>query len=376
MKNNIAILTDFTGYDEAYALNQCVRNIIKMLTRHNYHPLLIVRKGANIHRLQDYDYCTKTIVVDGGRGGNNRVEVDNKCEDEIQHIHDQLRKVLKNINLVFTHDLLMQPNQWKYHVAARRLAKERPDIRWLHTVHSLTNMKQWQAHKELDGKFPNSKLWTYSQPEIMAKRYCYDLSETVTLPAPVDFLEFMHPISQDIARPLMTADFIICYPCRLDRGKRPEKAIKIGIELVNRGYDTKVILINSYSNQGDKKQYREELRELAKVDLILTSDYQGLEIRTPRQIVMDLLQVADILVQPSVTESYSRVTCEAAWSNCLLVLNDKIPIFQDYNALWLSDENLIDKIISQSDNHRFMRQERSLEALWLQLKEEINGRYI
>ena len=130
----IAILTDFTGYDNAYALNQCVRNNIKMLTRNGYHPLLLVRKGANTRQ-----YHTRTVAIDGGRGGTNRIEIDDQSEDEINLIHNQLKEALKDISFVFTHDLLMQPNLWKYHVAARRLAKERQDIRWLHSVHSLAS---------------------------------------------------------------------------------------------------------------------------------------------------------------------------------------------------------------------------------------------
>ena len=93
---------------------------------------------------------------------------------------------------------------------------------------------------------------------------------------------------------------------------------------------------------------------------------------------MDLFQLSDIIIQPSITESYSRVVCEAAWNGCLLVLNDRVPVFNNYNAIFLSDKDLIDKIILQIENnpvltsHRLMRQERSLEAIWPQLKNVIH----
>ena len=156
---DIAILTNFTGYDEAYALNQCVRNIIKMLTRNGYKPRLIMRGDVDVFALKTQVYVGAEIVTI------------NPSKD----IYPQLKPLLENVDFVFTHDLLMQRDLEAYEIAARQVANELPHIRWLHTVHSFATMRKVYS------QFPNSLLWAYSQAERLEKKYHL---ESVTIPAP------------------------------------------------------------------------------------------------------------------------------------------------------------------------------------------------
>lgn len=408
----VAILTDFRGYDVAYGLCQFVRNEIKLLTRNGYTPRLILRAGYKEDVCQEAYAGAELVSIAPGQTGSNKVRVDGNSDQDIERIHNQMREVLDGVGLVITHDLIFQANLWKYHVAARRYAKERPDLQWLNVVHSSsvlgTAEKAGPFKNELAGKFPNSRLWVFSREHITryGGLYGYEIDEIVVLPPPLDFLEDMDLLSRHIIQDhdLMRADIIIVYPCRLDRGKQPGVVIEIAAELRDMHHDARVVLVNSYSNAGDKKIFREELRKQAKardVPLVLTSDYDEFRVRVPHQVVMDLLELGDILIQPSTTESYSRVLCEAAWKGCGMMLNFDLPMFREYDGLAMFGKfsstvdvltggagetstqyadragymrHLAANIAYWMENypmlkmHALMRKERSLEALWPKLQ--------
>lgn len=416
----LAILTNFRGYDEAYGLCQFVRNEVKLLTRNGYTPRLILREGYKLDECRTAYSGVEFHCIDPGQTGSNRVKVDADSETDIQRLHEQLRDVLDGVGLVITQDLIFQANQWKHHVAARRLARERPDLRWLHVVHSAsvlnTSEKVGRYQNELQGKFPNSLLWTFTRESVerMGGLYGYEVDEIVVIPPPLDFVDDMHPISQSIIQEhdLMHADIIIVYPCRLDTGKRPGIVIEIADELRKMHYDARVVLVNSYSNAGAKMEFRDELRQQAHradVPLVLTSDAVGCKVRTPHQVVMNLFELGDVLIQPSSTESYSRILCEAAWHGCTLVLNYDLPLFREYEGLATMGKfsssidvhtgqpgettteygnrqdymrGLAAKIAYHMENdrtlklHRMMRQERSLEAIWPKLQAVIEGEWV
>jgi len=417
MMKKIAILTDFRGYDQAYGLCQFVRNEIKLLMRNDYMPKLILRDGYRQDECQAAYNLTEFHSIDPGTTGTNRVEVDDNSEEDINRLYMQLCDVLGDTQIVITHDLIYQANSWKQHVAARRLAKRRPDLKWLHVVHSSsvlnTAEKTDKYSQELKGKFPNSLLWTFTNESIdrVGGLYGYEVDEIVVIPPPLDFLEYMHPVSQQIIQEhdLMHADIIIVYPCRLDRGKQPEVAIEITAKLREMHYDARMVLVNSYSNAGAKALFRDELKQQAhslNVPLVLTSDVTECRVRTPHQVIMNLFELGDVLIQPSLSESYSRILCEAAWHGCALVLNYDLPLFREYtgvasfgkfsscidintgqpgetNTVYSNREaymhGMAAKIAYHIENdstlklHRMMRQERSLEAIWPKLQAIIEG---
>jgi glycosyltransferase involved in cell wall biosynthesis len=412
----VAIVTNFRGYDPAYGLCRYVKNLVKILVRGGYKPRLIVRKGFD-HRKADNYSGAEIVEIDPGKTGANRVRVTEQSEQEIIALENQLYEALKDRQVAFTHDLIFQKDLWKYHVAARRLTKRLTRLQWLHVVHSAsllnTASKTKQYRRELKGKFPNSRLIIFDREATnrYGTTYQYEVNEMVVIPVPVDFISGFHPLTKEIIKVnnLMRADIIIVYPCRLDRGKQPDIVIEVAAELVKAGFDTRVILANSYSNAGDKAAFREELRRQAKkasVPLVLTSDYDEARVRTPHQVVMDLFELGDILIQPSRSESYSRILTEAAWKRCGLVLNFDLPIFRQYNG-----EALLYKFSSDVDTgtgmfgsteseykdreaymrhvaagvahlminnsslslHRLMRQERSLEGVWPRYWAAIEG---
>lgn len=368
--------------------------------------IVVVNAGFN----DDEAYKPARLVrVDPGQTGSNTVEVTDQSGAEIEHLTKQLLDALIGVGVVLTHDLIYQPNQWKYHVAARRVAKERPDIKWLHWVHSATDMgvreQTGPYQRELVGPFPNSKLVVMHQEERMRKlaAFGYLPHQSVIIPNPLDITEGYDPIARRIIEDngLCYADVVLFYPCRLDRGKQPHILVEIAEGLISLGLDARVIIADFHSTAGDKAVYRAEMREqaaMAGVPLVFTSDYA--EYAMPHQAVMDLFDFADVLVHPSKSESDPLILQEAMWKRCGLVLNFDLPLFRTLSdgmahlfkfsscvdvATGMIGETNTDytdrksymKMIAgvvayeiQNDphllNHARVRKERSLEAVWEQ----------
>jgi GT2 family glycosyltransferase/glycosyltransferase involved in cell wall biosynthesis len=330
-----AILTDFIGHDPAYSLCRVVRDQVEMITRIGGYALdVVVNQGFNDDEL----YTPARIIrVDPGRGANNTVEVTEESEAEIEHLTKQLLEAFIEVGVVLTHDLIYQPNQWRWHVAARRVARQRPDLQWLHWVHSATNMdvaeQTGQFAKELRGPFPNSRLVVMHSEERLRKMqaYGYEPHQTVIVPNTLDIAADYHPIARQVIEKgnLWHADCVIVYPCRLDRGKQPHILIEIAAELIRMHVDTRVVIVDFHSTAGDKEIYRNEMRQqaqLAGVPVQFTSDIEPYLI--PHQAVMDLFDFADMFVHPSKSESDPLILQEAMWKRNGLILNFDLPLFR------------------------------------------------
>ena len=397
----VAILTDFINHDPAYSLCAVVANQAKMLHMGGYEFKVLTRASfAAPYEMQ---------VLDPGETGSNVVNITSKSASEIDSLTEQLRSALVGIDVVLTHDLLCQANMWKYHVAARRIARERPDLRWFHWVHSgsSTDISD-QAGRFLAGPrgtFPHSRLVVFHDEEAMRKRaaFGYEMHETMIIPNPIDFTEDYHPVALRAIEKggLWDTDIIAVYPCRLDRGKQPHIIIEVFAELRAMGWDARIVIVDFHSTSGDKAVYRESMKRQAdstSVPLLFTSELgKDTSYHVSHRAVMDLFDFADVMVHPSQSESDPLVLPEAAWKRCGLVLNFDLPLAR----MW-QNRALLYKFSSNVDvatgmpgrtnteygdrrsymrhvaggiaymmgndpvllNHARMRKERSLKAVW------------
>jgi glycosyltransferase involved in cell wall biosynthesis len=329
----VAILTDFTGYDPGYSLCGVVVNQCKILKRLGYSPTLFVRREFDIEQAGHYGVNIQPL--DPGQTGSNTVEIGPETEGEISNLYRQMAQHLPKFEVILSHDLIFQPNLFKYQVAARRLAKELTQLKWLHWVHSGTSMnitrRAGPYRGEISGKFPNSRIVAFHAEEVSRKAsaYGYERDEVVITPNPIDFTEDYHPLAKEVisrAR-LWDLDAIIIYPCRLDRGKQPHIVIEIVDKLIEMGVRAKAVIVDFHSTGGDKAAYRETMRG---PNVFFTSEIEPYAM--PHKAVMDLIEFADVLVHPSMSETDSLVTLEAAWKRCGLVLNYDLPRFREFEA--------------------------------------------
>jgi glycosyltransferase involved in cell wall biosynthesis len=402
-----AILTDFISHDPAYSLCSVVANQLKMLADEDV--TLFVRKGFNIKDTPEgyLGPTQKLVVLDPGKTGSNTVEVTAESEAEIVALEHQLEEHLADIDVVLTHDLIYQANMWKYHVAARRYATKQSKKRWLHWVHSSTDLgtarQTGRFANELAGRFPNSRLVAMHEEEVNRKggMFGYERDQVVIVPNPLDIMEDYHPTTQAILKgkgsSAWQADIVIVYPARLDRGKQVEVIGEIGEALNLQGWNTLVFICDFHSTGGDKVNYRDEMKAKYGGFMTFVSDYgKETSYRVPHKVVMDLFDWADVFVHPSRSESDPLIVPEAAWKRNLLVLNFDLPVFRQYDGRALfgkfsSNIDVTNGLVGETNttyanrkdymagqakaiaymvqqdpvlrNHRVVRQTRSLEAV-------------
>lgn len=338
----IAILTDFCVHEQAYSLWIVSLSQMQMITDAGLACKLIVRQGFNA------DACppgVEVVEVDPGPIGNNVVEVTDRSAEEIAHLQGQLETILADVSVVLSHDLIYAANLWKYHIACRRIAKERTDLHWYHWVHSATDLgvaaQTKEFRHELTGRFPRSTLIVMHEEEAIRKRasFGYDQHSTALVPNPINLTDGYHPAVLEMidAGDLWNADIIAVYPCRLDRGKQPHVIVEIFAELVRLGWNAVVVIVDFHSTGGDKAVYRDEMKAMARdrgAKVLFTSDlaYPEANYHLPHKAVMDLFEFGDILIHPSMSESDPLIIPEAAWKRCLLMLNFDLPVFRLYQG--------------------------------------------
>ena len=109
-----------------------------------------------------------------------------------------------------------------------------------------------------------------------------------------------------------------------------------------------------HSLAGDKKTYREELKQTAtdwgldETELTFMSEFEpAYSSGAPNSAVREMLSLSNLFVMPSKSESYSYVTQEAGIMGNLLVLNHDFPPFWDIygkNALYFQFSSNMDKM--------------------------------
>ena len=390
----VAILSDLVNFDPAYSICRVIADQCKMLSRHGYKPRLLVRQW--LRHTHDAAYEAEIVELDHGDDiGDNKVHVTGVSTLDVFRLCKQLRKALAGFDVVLTHDLVFQPNMWIAHLAAKQVAAECTNLRWLHWIHSSGDMRVAEQGgpfvDELRAPFPNSALVAMHDFDAAYKRKLYGhlTEQIVIVPNPIDVTADFHSAAlAAIERlSLMAADVIAVYPCRLDRGKRPHLVLEVFAELQRGGWDARVVICDFHSTMGDKAAYRDEMKRYAeskRLPVLFASDLEGSENGAPysyclpHKAIMDLLEAADVLVHPSVSECDPLVVPEAAWKRCGLVLSADVGVFGLYAGADLyqfdNPARVAEEIAYQMESnavlrlHAEMRKTRSLEGTWPRLK--------
>jgi len=356
-KNKVAILTTFYSHDQGYSLCHCVEDQIRMLVDNGYKIKLIVDEdfkspgGYWSHPNVTYTYTPKGIPR------SNEGELPDDWKKHADKLYTNLKAILKDVDVVLTHDVVLQPAHLLWNVACRWVDKELP-IRWLHWSHSPTAPQIKCNIKEISSliknKFPNS-LYCYPNSwdtKRVAVNYDCELDEVKTVHHPSDFVSLLcgdeddfnergleaWKLTRDFVNDfkLLDADVISVYPCRLDRGKQPEFLIKTMAKIKESGRSVRCVIVDFHSTGGDKVTYREELKTTAKEwgltekECIFTSEWkEETRYNMPRAFVMNLKKFSDFQMHPSNTETYSLVVQEGMATKNFSILNYHTPQMRD-----------------------------------------------
>ena len=330
----IAIFTTFLGFDEAYSLCNVVADQVSMFKRAGYDPVVVVGKGfKKTGVFKDIETREMPPV---------QLENDGKLKDgyqeEIDLMTESLRTIFNDIDVVLSHDVIYQPAHLIHNVAARKIAEEKPNIRWLHWIHSATSpsvlCNREDVKKIIAQPFPNSYICYPNEGDRgrVASNFKFNINDVKVVPHPIDipkYYGFSDTTKEFVDKyHLLEQDVVMLYPCRLDRGKQPEANIKLTAAFNRIGLKAKFIVADFHSTGGDKVVYRSELKKTAEKlhltpqDVIFTSDFKDeTKGSVPREMVRELFQITNVFLLPSVSETYSLVAQEAAMCGNVVVLN-------------------------------------------------------
>lgn len=344
----VCLFTSFSDFQKAYSLNIIVQYQIKMLLLHGYYPTVIVHESFQPQGV--YAHPNVKIVKIPNMPVHNEVKKDPTFEKDVEALYQRLKDILKDIDVVLTHDIIYQAACLKHNFAARKVAKELPHIKWLHWIHSATSphllsmvrpIFQDEYVNLLQQPFPNSKYVypnSYAVPAV-AHNFSISQEDVRVVPHPTDIAEFFG-MSKEVEGILyeydiLQADAITTYPIRLDRGKQVEFVIKTMAALKSFGLSIRIIVVDFHSTGGDKVAYRDELKQLGidlglnNQELIFTSELkEEWKYEVDPRIVGMFQAISNVFIMPSVSETYSLITQEAALTKQVVVLNYDFPPFR------------------------------------------------
>jgi glycosyltransferase involved in cell wall biosynthesis len=348
MNKKIAILTSFADYQRAYSLNIIVQYQIKMLLLNGYTPTVIVHE--TFKPIEIYAHPNVKIAYIPNVPCHNEIRKDETFDTDVNELETKLFEILKDQDVVLTHDIIYQNACLKHNVASRRVAKKLPDLKWLHWVHSATSpqllgmlrpMFSEEYANLVQTPFPNSKIIypnSYAIPSV-AKNFGVTQEEVRCVPHPTDIASFFG-MDKEVERvifenDIFSADAITTYPIRLDRGKQVEMVIKTMARLKDFGLSIRIIVIDFHSTGGDKITYRNDLKQLgideglASNELIFLSEQnKEWEHEVDPRIVANFQAISNVFILPSVSETYSLIAQEAGLTKQVMVLNYDFPPFR------------------------------------------------
>ena len=349
----VCILTTFTGFDQSYSLCRIVDTQIRMLVGSGYEPVVIVKQGFRPEEMFALKEVTLRYIPPFPASNFINEAVDETFKDDVEKLKLALIENLKDVDVVFTHDLIYQPESLKLNFAARQAIEadeHMKKIRWLHWIHSATSPATLGKELQQDDtyfnivsqRFPNSFIVfpnAYSVPRV-ARNFGYEedqvkvVHHSTNLPGFSGWDPLVTKLVMD--KNMLGADAIAVYPIRLDRGKQVEVVIKIMAQLKKLNYTVRVIVADFHSTGGDKVTYREELKQIATdwglndFDMTFTSEFhEAWKTSCPNKVIHDLFELSNVFIMPSKSETYSLIAQEAALCGNLLMLNHDFAPFRD-----------------------------------------------
>lgn len=355
---NIAILTTFRADDPAYSLCNVVNDQLKMLVGAGYKPVVLVTKGFQAGRMFKSPDVELRELPDQNRsnGINSEALKDEEFLKDVEVLQEAMLDALRDINVVITHDIIYQPDALKHRIALSYVHDQAlPQLRFMHWIHSATSPYRISALRgDLPQKyrdtvketFPNSFyifMNEWSRPRIGREFNVHEQYIRI-ISHPTDYFNFAKYDKDTIQlihdRKLHQADYTCVYPIRLDRGKQAEVTIKVMASLKKLDRNVRLVIVDFHSNSKDpsdpKYQYRQDLKDIAvdwglnQEELTFTSEYlPQWDLEVPSSVIADLFDISNIFIMPSMSESFSLITQEAAMKGNLLILNRHFPPFRE-----------------------------------------------
>lgn len=340
-----AVLTDFYEPDSTYSLNIMAEVQLRMMLDAGYEPIGIAQTDFVPQRVWEEVEMRHVPRMPH----HNQIKFVDEHDEKVAGVQAALDEALEGVDVVLTHDMIYQAAELILNFAARRWARDHPEVTWLNWVHSFSPSPVWTTPdprlREVQVHMPNSFTVypnEWSRP-LVARSFNCEADQVAVVPHATDFCAYMG--FQEMTtrfikdKRLLNYDFGMVYPIRLDRGKQVEHVFNVARGLWDVGRGAAVVVVDFHSTGGDKVEYREwlkdEAQKLGLADHVhFTSEYdESLRLKCPREMVRDLFLWSNVFVMPSRSETYSLIAQEAAACGNLLVLNWDFQPFVDIYGL-------------------------------------------
>jgi glycosyltransferase involved in cell wall biosynthesis len=349
----IAVVTTFVDLLEAFSLCGVVESQVKLLLRNSYPTTFVACEGFRANgtfgnpALRHLRLPNFQIKSDG-----DAVRFPSEFASKVEAIKSGLRPLLPDIDVVITHDIIYLQQHLAYNQACRELADEFPHVFWLHWIHSAPephrSFSDCDPRSARYKRFPRGMLIYPNAYDVVrvSRQYGVGQEEVRVIPHGLDYSKTFnfHPLSKALIEryKLYSPDIFAIYPIRMDRGKQPEKLVRLFSEIKKAGKTVCLLIVNFHSTGQHFIEYRDDImreaRGLGLTDeqVIFTNGIESLpgvceqelqkyRVEFPHKVVMDLFHLSNIYVHPSASETYSLVCQEAAACGNLLFLNDDFP---------------------------------------------------
>ena len=343
----VGLLTTFYEAMSEFSLIAVAGTQLQMLLSHGYEPAVLVQENfteppaPSLWRSEMLDlrpaipflHLTSGIATD--------------FEERVERILEALRAALEDVQVCITHDIILQSTYKEHNVAMRRYAKERSDLLWLHFIHSCPSPGSASYPEDCRYTTPPGYVVYPNASDLPRVCQTYQLGGNEWRAIANRASHSIDPLSlwpyDGLTRDLieksdhLAGEISAVYPARLDRGKQPEKIIRLFAGVKKLGYEPRLLIIDWQSMGEHFQKYIDELLDLsAKVGLLGAVNFtsrlndacsQGI----PRRVVMELMDLSNVYVHPSAIETYSLTVHEAMLRGNLCVLNGDLPVMRE---LW------------------------------------------
>jgi len=348
MMKKVGIYTTFYEASSGYSLIRVAETQINMLLAHGYDPAVFVQEnfvqpeGETLWRAETVDlrravpqmHLDTTIAAD--------------FSDRADLVYNAMVRTMSDLDVCITHDIIAQTYYQPHNVAMRRYAKERPELLWLHWIHSVPADSRAMDYPRNCRFTPPPGFIVYPNSVessrvaqsygLAGKEHKVKVSRSAHSLDPLKAWRY-DSLTVDLANKagLVGGEVVVVYPARLDKGKQPDKIIRLLAGVQKAGYDPRLLVIDWQSGGERFQKYMDELEALAESLGIGNNVHfsSRLDDRcdqgVPQHVVIELMDLANVGIFPSRTETYSIVVHENIIRGNLTVLNhDLAPMRELY----------------------------------------------
>lgn len=363
-KKKVGILTTFAAWDTAYSLVGVVSQQLEALVKYGYKPVLFVLNNFKDDNKLPEGVEVRKIVPQLILEPYSAGEIPPTFSDDVGKVQAALNQHMQDIEIVLAHDIFFINSYLPYNIGAKNA--ELPNAKWLCWMHSGPSLRPsnlewpWENLYSLPAR---SRLvyMNYTDRVRAAEMYGLWDKDVRTIFNPMDpRVAFrLHPLTIELINKykILESEVIDIYPLSTtrmnDNGKQLSKVVTIMGHIKKQGKSVKLIVPNAHAN--DKRE-KNEIAEmlgyayasgLSEGDVVFTSlhDAPKYELGVPHEVVMDLFQLSNVFIFPSVSENCPLVLLEAALTKNLLILNASFPAMKDFvreHAFYFNFGSLVD----------------------------------